>query len=191
MKLVQYSDSSLTLRYSIHQFVTNGMSSKQVLSSFLHGETHLDWEKAEGVVRAVKCAEFLESIKERVTLGRQKEKVSIIIDSADYIVTLATLYTPNIIKTSYLSSSITETIEGFSKYLSNLSKQDKTMFQVALDVHKYMKGVGFVKNDNPAVYFLVANLFLVQSNNMLVLEDTDDIDQTLTLQIRRILEKNS
>jgi hypothetical protein len=161
------------------QGITN-LSVKDIHSYVTRRESLLGFDDAKNIFQADRCMMFIESIRRH----------RLVMKSENWIVSLIFLLPYNMMEESFLRSEFGKEMAKLNKIITENVEQDKPIFTAAKAVLDFIMYSRLVKENALPAVFLIANLLIVHSGKLLVMEDTDSISPDILLEITMEINRN-
>lgn len=181
MRIIPFTVGNMHIRHSVVRLSGENNMSIKTINDFLLGETRLTRKDSAVILQADRCVKFIEGIR----------KYKMPIDSEDYIITLVTFYPHDMMEESSLRAEFPKEMKELNRILKDNLERNLPVFTAAKNVLDFVTYSRLVKANTLPVVFLLANLMIVHSQHLLVLEDTDSVDPGLLLAIQMEVEKNA
>jgi hypothetical protein len=156
-----------------------GIKSTTIEQFVYKKETELNFQIAYGIIQAERCLSYIE--------GARDFDIEI---TSPVIIALLTIYPLDILHDTILSPQYKNEVDKIANMIKEMKKENIVDYiAAAVRALHLVSFKSIVKSNVKASLYLIVNLLLARHGKILILEDTDYIDENFLMDIGRTLRQ--
>ena len=179
MKLIPFIKNNLQLRKSILQLSGHENITSHILQKYLQDAISLPWSIGGPIAQANRCCSYFEYIHSR----------GVRIDKFEYFIVLASIYLDSLFDDFDIIAETISLRKIIDTIFLNAKRYDEKIFVTAQKILDAVANEGRITKHHEPLLFLWANLSLLPSNYILILEDTDICIQSIPISLKMEINK--